>query len=67
VIFRGLVAAQESVRELGVTVQLDTDDEASRRYLENYFDELELRVYWGDARAFAKELNEKWEARQRAA
>lgn len=67
VIFRGLVAAQESVRELGVTVQLETDDEASRRYLENYFKELDLRVYWGDARAFARELSGRWEAHRRAA
>lgn len=67
VIFRGLVAAQESVRELGVTVQLETDDDASRRYLENYFDELDLRVYWGDARAFVRELSERWEKRRRAA
>jgi hypothetical protein len=63
VIFRGLVAAQESVRELGVTVQLETDDERSRQYLVKYFDDLDLRVYWGDARAFALELSEKWEER----
>jgi len=60
VIFRGLVAAQEAVRELGVTVQLDTDDEPSRRYLEKYFNELDLRVYWGDARAFVSELGRRW-------
>jgi SIR2-like domain len=67
VIFRGLVAAHEAVRELGVTVQLETDDEASRRYLENYFDELDLRVYWGDGQSFARDLREKWETRRRAA
>lgn len=67
VIFRGLVAAQESVRELGVTVQLETDDEPSRRYLENYFNELDLRVYWGTAQSFVQDLSRRWEARQRAA
>lgn len=67
VIFRGLVASQEAVRELGVTVQLDTDDERSRQYLEKYFDELDLRVYWGDAQAFASELSSRWKARQDAA
>ena len=61
VIFRGLVAAQESVRELGVTVQLETDDTASRNYLEKYFAEQDLRVYWGDARAFSAELGRRWE------
>jgi hypothetical protein len=61
VIFRGLVAAQEAVRELGVTVQLETDDEPSRMYLEKYFDELDLRVYWGTAREFAVELGRRWE------
>jgi hypothetical protein len=63
VIFRGLVAAQEAVRELGVTVQLETDDQRSRAYLEKYFDDLDLRVYWGDARAFAHELWQRWQGR----
>jgi hypothetical protein len=67
VIFRGLVAAHDAVRELGVTVQLETNDEASRRYLEHYFNGLDLRVYWGDARAFTRDLSEKWEQRRRAA
>ena len=63
VIFRGLVAAQEAVRELGVTVQLETDDQPSRDYLEKYFDELDLRVYWGNAGAFAAELGRRWQER----
>jgi hypothetical protein len=66
VIFRGLVAAQEAVRELGVTVQLKTDDERSRKYLEKYFDDLDLRVYWGDARDFALELGRRWKERHDA-
>jgi hypothetical protein len=64
VILRGLVAAQESVREFGVTVQLKTDDEPSRKYLEKYFGDLDLRVYWGDAREFALELGRRWKKRQ---
>ena len=62
VVFKGLVAASETARELGVTVQLETDDEASRKYLEKYFDEQDLRVYWGDARAFSAELRQRWDA-----
>jgi hypothetical protein len=63
VIFRGLVAAHATARELGVTVQLETDDEASRNYLEKYFGGFDLRVYWGNARTFAAELHSRWKDR----
>jgi hypothetical protein len=63
VLFRGLVAAQPTAREFGVTVQLETDDEASRKYLEKYFDELDLRVDWGSARTFVAELGRRWQER----
>ena len=62
-----MARAVAALRELGVTVQLETDDEPSRRYLENYFNELDLRVYWGTAQSFVQDLSSRWEARQRAA
>ena len=63
VIFRGLVAAQEAVREFGLTVQLGVGDDAAMSYLEKYFGELDLRVHWGDAEGFAAELWRRWTAR----
>jgi hypothetical protein len=63
VLFRGLVAAQTTVREFGVTVQLETDDEAARKYLEKYFEELDLRVSWGNAREFVSELGRRYRDR----
>lgn len=63
VIFRGLVPAQDVACEGGVTVQLNTDDEASRNYLEQYFKDMELRVYWGTACEFAAELWRRWTER----
>ena len=60
VIHRGLVAALEaSLRRLSVTVQLAAQD-AARRYLDQYFGALRLRVYWGTAETFAAELEDRW-------
>jgi hypothetical protein len=64
VILRGLVTAQDVASEGGVTVQLDTDDEASRSYFEQYFDKMDLRVYWGTASDFAAELWSRWTERR---
>jgi hypothetical protein len=62
VIHRGLVAATEaSLRRLSVTVQL-SKEEAARTYLDSYFGALKLRVYWGTAIEFVRELHEHWEA-----
>jgi hypothetical protein len=63
VILRGLVTSQDVASEGGVTVQLNTDDEASRNYLEQYFDKMDLRVYWGTALDFAAELWSRWTER----
>jgi hypothetical protein len=71
VLFRGLIAnTEKSLRRVSVTVQLPpdvakvpgSDEERVREYLEEYFDDLEIRVYWGTAREFAAELHRRWEA-----
>ena len=68
VIYRGLVTARDaSLRELGVTVQIAPDDVAAQRYLDRYFDERDLRVYWGTAREFAAELKRRHDERHAAA
>jgi len=63
VIFRGLVAGQDAVRDTGVTVQRQIDDDDSREYLQKYFGDMKLRVYWGDAFEFAEELWRRWTER----
>jgi hypothetical protein len=70
VLFRGLVTSTEpSLRRISVTVQLPpvpTDAPESTRqrvqkYLDKYFNRIDVRVYWGTAREFAAELRQRWE------
>jgi len=70
VLFRGLVTSTEpSLRRISVTVQLlpvPTDASESTRqrvqqYLDEYFNRIDVRVYWGTAREFAAELRQRWE------
>ena len=74
VLFRGLMGSLGAT--LGMTsiaVQLDPSaaeepDERRARaqeYLGSYFEKIQtikVRMYWGDARAFSRELRERWEA-----
>lgn len=69
VLFRGLVTSTEpSLRRISVTVQLPpapTDAPQStqqrvQKYLDEYFNRIDVRVYWGTARAFAAELRQRW-------
>ncbi len=66
VIYRGLVQSMDgSQRRLNVTVQLPPSEggrtsEAAQEYLTHYFGSLNVRVYWGTATQFAKELSERW-------
>ena len=62
-IFRGLVAEHDAVRDPGVTVLLKLDDEASTKYQEKYFGEMKLQVFWGDAFEFTGELWRRWTER----
>lgn len=68
VIFRGLVGSMErGLRRTSVAVQLTPEDmeehirEARKEYLSRYFQNLDIKVYWGTAQEFAAELREKWE------
>jgi hypothetical protein len=64
VILRGILARLEHVRRrLSVTVQLPRDHPQQEEYLELYFSWLhEVKVFWGTANQFARELRERWEA-----
>jgi hypothetical protein len=68
VLFRSIVSYLElSTRRAHVSVQLSPLSEkatnenrkSAEDYLNRYFDNLKIRVYWGDARNFARELRER--------
>jgi hypothetical protein len=62
VLFRGLITSTEpSLRRISVTVQLPPASDEVQKYMDRYFDRIDTRVYWGTAREFAAELQERWE------
>ncbi|HSL44624.1 MAG TPA: SIR2 family protein [Anaerolineales bacterium] len=76
VLFRGLVSSvEQSLRRISLTVQLPPlpdghVQESSRSeiqsYLAKYFDQIDIRVYWGTAQEFMSELRTRWEAFQKS-
>lgn len=75
-LLRALVkSADVSTIKIGVSVQLEPDDEvvdeigkaAAIEYLEKYFEGLNIRVFWGSAQEFLAKLKTHWDARPVAA
>lgn len=68
VLHRGLVTrGTPAMRRLSVTVQVPAPPdspkgEAARKYLDQYFGQIAVRVYWGTARDFTQKLRERWKA-----
>lgn len=66
VLFRGLVNSTEStLRRVSVAVQLSPESpnasqEKTQEYLDEYFNTMDMRVFWGTAREFAAELRQRW-------
>jgi hypothetical protein len=61
VLFRGLVGAMEGgLRSLSVAVQLEPS-ELERRYLHRYFSKMDVKVFWGDASQFLRDLHSRLE------
>lgn len=61
VLFRGLVTSKEkSLRRISVTVQLPPEQKGLRNYLEKYFSNMGMKVYWGTAKEFVNELKNRW-------
>lgn len=68
VIYRGLVQKMDgSRRRLSVTVQVRPPDDsakdseaAAEKYLTDYFKDLKVRVFWGTASEFARDLRDRW-------
>ena len=68
VLFRILAGYLErSIRRTHLSVQLvpgnvsEAQKEKAQEYLDRYFDELHIQVYWQDCREFAAELRTRWE------
>ncbi len=68
VLFRGIIGSlPRSLGRIRITVQLVPDPgegftpEQVQRYLEDYFARDNVRVYWGKARNFARDLRKHWE------
>jgi hypothetical protein len=75
VLFRSLVAQggrQRSEDYAHVAVQIDPEDgrnldpEGARRYLQRYFQDADIRIYWGQVEDFARELGDRWGRSQAA-
>ncbi|MCP4540077.1 MAG: CHAT domain-containing protein [Chloroflexi bacterium] len=69
VIMRGLVATRERRRKLkhvGVQLELDEANEADvaavQTFLQSYFQEADINVFWGSTAQFMAELRTQWEA-----
>ena len=61
VLFRGIVGAMERTIGRGsVAVQLAPENADEQRYLDMYYNRLEVKVYWGTASEFAAELSDRW-------
>jgi hypothetical protein len=74
VLFRGIMRAEGSGRRQRyrhVAVQIDPDDsrsldpERARRYLESYFQNAKISIYWGSTDDFLRELAAQWAASER--
>ena len=54
-----MAAARNVSAAHSVTVQLPRDGPA-QIYLDKYFGAMKVRVYWGNASDFMRELRERW-------
>jgi hypothetical protein len=67
VIFRRVLqSVDDSLRRISVTVQLPLEDavspvgEEAQKYLDRYYEKMNIQVYWGTARQFVAELGQRW-------
>ncbi len=64
VLFRGLVNSTESaLRRISVDAPESTQ-RLIQKYRNMYFDKIDIRIHWGNARNFVEELNSRWKAFQ---
>jgi SIR2-like domain len=72
VLYRSLMSSEGGSRRkryTHVAVQIDPEEDATidagraRDYLEEYFQDSHVSVYWGTTESFVRELKEKWDRR----
>ena len=67
VLFQGMVSSMEGcLRRISVAVQLPAENskekhQEAQEYLNKYFGNMKVYVYWGTAKEFAVELRDRWE------
>jgi hypothetical protein len=70
VLFRSLMSQEgrrRRSRYAHVAVQIDPEEghiqepERARRYLESYFQDADISIYWGSVEDFVQELHQRWE------
>jgi hypothetical protein len=70
VLFRSVVGyLEKSIARAHISVQLvplreghsEAQREKAQAYLQRYFGDLKIQVYWGTATSFAKELKDRWQ------
>ena len=68
VLFRGLVNSKPgALRYMSLAVQLPPEEGTEQErlniqnYLDQYFDNVQVKVYWGKAENFIEELRQRWE------
>jgi hypothetical protein len=70
VLFRSLMSQEGRSRRsryAHVAVQIDPEEghilepERARRYLESYFQDADISIYWGSPSDFVRELWQRWE------
>lgn len=73
VLFRSIVNREGRSRRSNyahVAVQIDPeegrilDPERARRYLESYFDDVDISIFWGSTEDFIDQLHRRWQAAQ---
>jgi hypothetical protein len=63
VIFRGIVSKLPNSLQRGhIAVQLPRSEEGAVEYLNRYFGEMNVQVFWGTAREFVQQLRTRWDA-----
>jgi hypothetical protein len=67
VLYRGVISSlEQSIQRLNVAVQLPPEPSKAERqkildYLNEYFKQIRVQVYWGEARDFVADLKERWD------
>lgn len=70
VLFRSIMSQEGRARRgryAHVAVQIDPEEgrilepERARRYLESYFQDADISIYWGSVEDFVRELHERWQ------